>query len=81
MDYLAETNKLISIREYIYQTVNNPALTRAELNDLQDILGALDKKIIEVLRSSEFKDFIGFKSTRVAIAKETAANNIKSSIK
>jgi hypothetical protein len=78
---LIETNQLISIREYIYQTVNNPALTRVELNDLQEILATLDKKIVEALRSSEFKDFIGFKSTKNSMAKETAANNIKSSIK
>jgi hypothetical protein len=69
-------NHLVSIRDYIYVTINNPAFTRDTVVELQEILSALDRKIVESLKSPEFKEIIGFVSK-----KKIVDNTIKSSLK
>lgn len=73
---IKEINYLVTIRDYIYITINNPAFNRETVSELQEILGALDRKIVENLKAPEFKELIGFVSK-----KKIVDNSIKSSLK
>jgi hypothetical protein len=62
---------LIKIREYVRDNISLPAIDRQTVSDLNGILLLLDEKIIGILTSPDFKDYIGFKDVRGA--KERAA--------
>lgn len=49
---------LIKIREYIVTCVNNMHLDRSSLNNLNKLLPILDKKIISIILSDEFKNLL-----------------------
>lgn len=71
---------LIKIREYVINSIALPTIDRKTVNELNGILLLLDKKIIGLLTSEDFKDYIGYKG--VQEAKEAAARitNIYSGI-
>lgn len=71
---------LIKIREYVVNSIALPTIDRKTVNELNGILLLLDKKIIGLLTSTDFKDYIGY--TNVQEAKEAAARitNIYSGI-
>jgi len=71
---------LIKIREYVINSIALPTIDRKTVNELNGILLLLDKKIIGLLTSEDFKDYIGY--TNVQEAKEAAARitNIYSGI-
>ncbi len=71
---------LIKIREYVINSIALPTIDRKTVNELNGILLLLDKKIIGLLTSEDFKDYIGYKN--VQEAKEAAARitNIYSGI-
>jgi len=78
---LKEIINLIQIRDFIVNTINNPAFDRATVNDLIKIQLLLDKKIIIVLRGPEFKDYINFVDAQKVIEEAAKNNNIKSGLK
>lgn len=77
---LTELNSLIGIRSYVVNVINNSAFDRSIVNDLNGMLILLDKKIVSLLRSPEFKGYIGFEDVKKAIQEVADLNNIKSGL-
>ena len=77
---LEELIGLIKIRDYVINSIALPTIDRKTVNELNGILLLLDKKIIGLLTSDDFKSYIGYKN--VQEAKEAAARitNIYSGI-
>lgn len=75
-----ELVSLIKIRDYVINSIALPTIDRKTVNELNGILLLLDKKIIGLLTSDDFKTYIGYKN--VQEAKEAAARitNIYSGI-
>jgi hypothetical protein len=71
---------LIKIRDYVINSIALPTIDRKTVNELNGTLLLLDKKIISMITSDEFKEYIGYKN--VQEAKEAAARitNIYSGI-
>jgi hypothetical protein len=78
---LTEINHLINIRLYISSTIGNNFLDRNTLNELSSMQILIDKKIVELLRTSDFKEYINFKDARAALEEVVRLNNIKSGLK
>ena len=76
-----EILNLISIRNYIANMINNSnIIDRATVSELNGTLILIDKKIIEMLKSQEFKSYIGYQEVRQAIEEVAKLNNIKSGL-
>lgn len=71
---------LIKIRDYVINSIGLPTIDKKTVNELNNMLLLLDKKIIGMITSDEFKDYIGY--ANVQQAKEAAARitNIYSGI-
>ena len=69
---LQELIDLIAIRKFVVNSVAIPAIPRATVNELNGILLLLDEKIIGLLTSKAFKDYVGYEG--VQEAKKRAAN-------
>lgn len=78
---LKELVDLITIRQYVVNATANPALDRAAVNYLNGSLILLDKKIMTVLQSDSFKEYIDYKNVRSAIEEVAKITNIKSGLK
>lgn len=86
---LSEITSLIKIREYLSGTLNNSMIDRKTLGEMQGMLLLVDKKIIAMLKTSEFKDYIDFSSLKNTLAEARQAssgvfdeaNKIKSGLK
>jgi hypothetical protein len=78
---ISEITSLISIRDYTNNALGNPALDRATIKELHGILILLDKKIIGLLRSEQFKEYIDYKDVQKAIYDVAMITNIKSGLK
>jgi hypothetical protein len=78
---LNEILNLISIRQYINQSINNCALDRPTINELNGMQILIDNKIISLLKSPEFKDYIGYANVREAIMDVAKITNIRSGLK
>lgn len=76
-----ELTHLISIRNYVINTINNSAIDRAAVNELSGILILVDRKIIGILRGEGFKEYIGYQGAKQAIEEVARLNNIKSGLK
>jgi hypothetical protein len=78
---LRELVDLITIRQYVINSTANPAIDRATVNFMNGALLLIDKKIIGLMQSSDFKEYINYGD--VQLAKQEAANitNIKSGLK
>jgi hypothetical protein len=77
----AELLHLISIRNYVVNSVANPIFDRATIRDLDGILILLDKKIVGLLVGEEFKEYIGYADVQKAIQEVRQQTNIKSGIR
>lgn len=86
---LDEINSLITVRNYVNQTLNNNAIDRPTLSELGETLLLLDNKIIKMLKEPEFKEYIDFGSIK-KVLKDTRqitsgvfdeANRIKAGLK
>lgn len=77
---LTEIVDLIRIRDYVINSIALPTIDRKTVNELNGMLLLLDKMIIGMITSPEFKDYVGY--TNVQEAKEAAARitNIYSGI-
>ncbi len=75
-----EIINLISIRQYVANSVANPAIDRATVNYMNNLLIMVDKKIINLLKSDEFKEYINYKDVQKAIEDVVKITNIKSGI-
>lgn len=78
---LTEITNLVNIRQYVVNSMSNPAIDRSTVNTLNGMLILLDNKIINILHSDPFKEYIGYKDVRKAIEEVARITNIKSGIK
>lgn len=78
---LEEVGQLINIRNYIYNSINNHAIERSVVNELNGMLILIDKKIVNLLCGEAFKDYIDYKDVKKAIQEVAVRNNIKSGLK
>jgi hypothetical protein len=76
MDLLELTN-LITIRQYVVNSTANHALDRKTVSELNGMLILLDKKIVNLLKSEEFKEYIDFANVRQATEEVAKITNIK----
>jgi len=77
---LQEITDLIQIRQYAANTVNNSLVDRSVVNLMNDITMLLDKKIIDLLGSPGFKEYINYDNVKDVKANAIKLSNIKSSI-
>lgn len=78
---LKELTDLITVRQYIVNSTANPAIDRATVNYMNDLLLLTDKKIIALLSNNEFKEYIEYKNARAAREEVARITNIKSGLK
>jgi hypothetical protein len=71
---------LINIRQYVVNSTANPAIDRGTVTYMNGVLLLLDRKIMGLLHSSEFKEYIDYKDVRKAIEEVAAITNIKSGL-
>jgi hypothetical protein len=78
---LKELTDLITIRQYVVNSTANPAIDRAAVSYLNGALILIDKKIMAILQSDSFKEYIDHKNVRAAIEEVAKITNIKSGLK
>lgn len=78
---LTEIVNLINIRQYVVNATGNPSIDKATVNYMSNSLLMIDKKIIGLLQSDTFKDYINFQDVKKAIEDVRNITNIKSGIK
>lgn len=76
-----EIQSLIVIREYINVMINNYNREKKDLADLRSMLILVDNKIVSMLLSDQFKEYVDFQNARAAMIKAAEVNNIKSGMK
>lgn len=76
-----EITDLIAIRKYVAESSNSFTIDRATLNDLNGMLLLLDKKIIGLICSGTFKEYIGYNNVKQAIQDAARLSNIQSGLK
>ena len=80
MDFI-EINNLITIRQYVINSISNSSIDRATVNVMNGMLILIDNKILNLLQSDDFKEYIGYKDVKQAIAEVVRITNIKSGLK
>lgn len=78
---LKEITELITIRQYVYNSIANPSIDRGTVGFLNGLLIMIDKKIVGNLSDVQFKEYVSYKDVKKAIQEVAHINNIKSSIK
>ncbi len=78
---LTEITNLISIRDYLANSLNNSSVDRKVVHDLSKMLILVDNKIISAIQEEEFKKYIGYANVQEAVAKVAEIRNIKSGLK
>ena len=78
---LKELTDLITIRQYVVNSTANPAIDRATVNYMNDLLLLTDKKIIGLLSNSDFKEYIEYKNAQLARQEVARITNIRSGLK
>ena len=77
---LKELTDLISIRQYVVNATANPAIDRNTVSYMNDTLLLLDKKIIGLLQSDDFKKYLDYANIRQAREEVVNITNIKSGL-
>lgn len=78
---LSEITELIKVREYLVASSNNYNINRSDANELNGILLLIDKKLVELLKSSSFKEYVGFSNVKEVVQEVRRMNDIKSGLK
>ena len=78
---LKELVDLITIRQYVVNATGNSAIDRATVNVMNGMLILIDRKIMSLLQSDDFKEYIDYKNVRQAIEDVARITNIKSGLK
>ncbi len=55
-----EITGLIKIKEYMQSAMASYTIDKKSLNDFSIMINLIDNKIISLLQSSEFKDYLGY---------------------
>ena len=77
---LEELVNLIKVRDYVSNSINNYSIEKSIVNELGLILALLDKKIVGMIRNSDFKDYIHFDDAKKTMEDIVKMNNLKSSL-
>jgi hypothetical protein len=77
---LKELVDLITIRQYVVNSTANSTIDRATVNYMNGALLMIDKKILRILQSDEFKEYVDYKDVRKAIEDVANINNIKAGL-
>jgi hypothetical protein len=80
MDF-KEVTDLISIRQYTANSINNHTIDKKTVNYLNNLLLLIDKKIIMILSSDQFKAYIDYENVQQVRAEAIKLNNLKSGLK
>lgn len=75
---LKELVDLITIRQYVANSVGNPAIDRGTVTEMNHTLLLLDRKIVNLLKSSQFKEYVDFKDIKQVVKEVADINNIRS---
>lgn len=78
---LKEITELITVRQYVVNSTANPAINRETVSYMNGVLILLDNKIVSLLKSPEFKEYIDYQNVRQAIEEVVKVTNIKSGLK
>jgi hypothetical protein len=78
---LQELTDLIKIRQYVVNSTANPTIDRETVTYMNGLLIMLDKKIVALLKSDDFKEYVNYKDVRKAIEEVARITNIKSGLK
>lgn len=78
---LKELTDLITIRQYVVNSTANPAIDRETVTYMNGILILIDKKIVTLLKSNDFKEYVDYQNVRKAIEDVARITNIKSGLK
>lgn len=78
---LKEITDLIAVRQYVVNSTGNPAINRETVSYMNGVLILVDKKIVELLKGQEFKEYIDYQNVRQAIEDVVKITNIKSGLK
>ena len=78
---LKELTDLIAIRQYVVNSTANPTINRETVAYLNGLLILLDKKILTLLQSNDFKEYVDYQNVRKAIEDVARITNIKSGLK
>ena len=78
---LNEITDLISVRQYVYNSISNSSIDRATVNVMSGMLILIDKKIMSLLQENKFKEYIDYKDVKKAVEEVARINNIRSSLK
>jgi hypothetical protein len=78
---LKEITDLIAIRQYVVNSTGNPAINRETVSYMNGVLILVDKKIVDLLKGQEFKEYIDYQNVRQAIEDVVKITNIKSGLK
>jgi len=73
---IKEIADLIAIRQYTRNAIEFPSTDRKLISILGNVTTLIDKKIIKMVTSAEFKDLISYKEVDEAIDEITAVTNI-----
>lgn len=78
---LTKLVNLITIRQYVRNAIEFPSIDKATVSEMNGTLFMLDKKIIALLKTPEFKELIDFKDVNKAIQEVATITNLKSGLK
>lgn len=70
-----EIQSLIDIRDYVMLMINNYNREKSELADFRSMLILIDNKIVNMLLSDEFKEYVNFNDAKRAVAKAAEVNS------
>lgn len=76
-----EITNLIQIRQYLSNTMGNPVLDKKTVNEMNNILLLMDKKIVDLLQSKQFKEYIGYNDVRKVVEEAARTTNIRYGMK
>jgi hypothetical protein len=78
---LLDLTHFIQIRNYVVNAINNFTLPKDSSNHLNKMLVMLDRRIVELLLSEDFKKLLGYEDLDKIMAEVIKNNNIKSGMK
>lgn len=76
-----ELTNLISIRNYVVSAIENPRLDRKGVNELTNVMILLEAKILSMLTSNEFKEYIGYENVQEVVSDVVRRSNLKNNFK
>jgi hypothetical protein len=78
---LKELVDLIAIRQYVVNSTGNPTISKATVNVMNGMLLLLDKKILDIIQSDDFKEYVNYADVQQAKIDAYNITNIKSGLK